>query len=535
MTPVKEIVGEMYEATPEDVAFVEKAYEYSQKAHGGQTRYSGEPYFTHAAATAKILAEYHMDATTIAAGLLHDAVEDGRVPREEIEKEFGKELLFIVDGVTKLGKHKYRGAERHAESLRRLLVATASDIRVLIVKLADRKHNMQTLEHVPEPKRRRIALETIEIYAPIADRLGMGKMKRGLEDLAFPYLDPDAATHTSEVRKLKTQETEDGLAKIQKDLKQELEKKGLAISRADIRMKGLWSLHKKLERKNDDISLIHDIAALRFVVPTTEDCYAAIGVIHALYKPLPGEFKDYIAFPKPNGYQSLHTTVVTPEAGIVEIQIRTEDMHRRAQFGIASHMSYKQLGKGVEKLGKEAQKSRFSSLSFSWVRSLIPSLMKITKRDAGEKNVTKAPLWLTELAEAHTDIAGSEEFVEGLKEDFFSHRVFVFTPKGDVIDLPSESTPIDFAYAIHSDLGDHLQGVKVNGKMVSFETKLGNGDMVEILRRDSAHPSAKWLEVARTSLARRHIRVALGMTEPSKPSRRRHRHLGKKLGSIFKR
>ena len=521
MTSVKEIIGKMSEASPEDIAFVEKAYEYSRKAHEGQTRYSGEPYFNHASATAKILAGYHMDATTIAAGLLHDAIEDGRVSREEIEKEFGKELLFIVDGVTKLGTHKYRGAERHAESLRRLLVATASDIRVLIVKLADRKHNMQTLEHVPEHKRRRIALETLEIYAPIADRLGMGKMKNNLEDLSFPYVDPDAAAHAAEVRKLKTQETEDGLAKVQKELKQELAKKGLTAFRMDIRMKGLWSLHQKLKRKNDDINLIHDIAALRIVVSTIEDCYATLGLVHALYRPLPGEFKDYIAFPKPNGYQSLHTTVVTPEAGIVEIQIRTEEMHRLAQFGIASHMSYKQLGKGVEKLGKEVQKSRFSALSFSWIRSLIPSLMKVSKKEeGGTQGVTKIPPWLAELAEAHTEVSGSVEFVEGLKEDFFSHRVFVFTPQGDVIDLPAESTPIDFAYAIHSDLGDHLQGAKVNGKLVSFDTTLGNGEVVEILRRDSAHPSAKWLEIARTSLARRHIRVALGMTEATKPARR---------------
>src|SRR3989344_3457352 len=460
MTTLKEITSEMTGATSEDIAFVEKAYEYSKKAHEGQTRYSGEPYFVHAAATAKTLAEYGMDAVTIAAGLLHDAVEDGRVSREEMEKEFGKEMLFIVDGVTKLGTHKYRGAERHAESLRRLLVATASDIRVLIVKLADRKHNMQTLEHVPEHKRRRIALETLEIYAPIADRLGMGKMKRALEDLAFPFVDPDAAVHTAEVRKLKTQETEDGLTKMQKELQKELSKKGTKTFRTDIRMKGLWSLHQNLKRKRDDINLIHDIAALRIIVQTIDDCYATLGIVHSLYKPLPGEFKDYIAFPKPNGYQSLHTTVVTPEAGVVEIQIRTEEMHKRAQFGIASHMSYKQLGKGIEKLDKEIQKSRFSSLSFTWVRSLIPSLMRFSKKEAGNKTegTINVPPWLAELADAHTNIAGSEEFVEGLKEDFFSHRVFVFTPKGDVIDLPVASTPIDFAYAIHSDLGDHLQG-----------------------------------------------------------------------------
>ncbi|MDP1707374.1 MAG: HD domain-containing protein [bacterium] len=524
MTTVKEIVGEMLKATPKDISFVEKAYEYSKKAHEGQVRYSGEPYFIHSAATAKILAEYGMDATTIAAGLLHDAVEDGRVSRTDMEKEFGKELLFIVDGVTKLGTHKYRGAERHAESLRRLLVATASDIRVLIVKLADRKHNMETLEHVPEHKRRRIALETLEIYAPIADRLGMGKMKSTLEDLSFPYVDPDAAHHAAEVRKLKTLETEEGLSSVQKELKRELVKRGLTTFRTDVRMKGLWSLQKKLERKHDDINLIHDIAALRIVVPTIEDCYITLGLVHSLYRPLPGEFKDYIAFPKPNGYQSLHTTVVTPEAGIVEIQIRTEEMHRRAMFGIASHMSYKQLGKDIEKLDKDVQKNRFSSLSFTWVRSLVPSLMKFSKKSDEIKGDIKVPPWLSELAEAHADIAGSREFVEGLKEDFFSHRVFVFTPQGDVIDLPTASTPIDFAYAIHSDLGDHLQGAKVNGKLVSFDTPLGNGEVVEIIRRDSAHPSPKWLEIARTSLARRHIRSALGMTDTTKQHSRRKRH-----------
>ncbi len=516
MTTAKEIVAEMAGASDADKALVEKAYDYGKKAHEGQTRYSGEPYFVHPAAAAKILAEYGLDATTIAAGLLHDAVEDGRVSREEMEKEFGTELLFIVDGVTKLGTHKYRGAERHAESLRRLLIATASDIRVLIVKLADRYHNMQTLEHVPEAKRRRIALETVEIYAPIADRLGMGMMKRDLEDLAFPYIDPDAALHTAELRKLKTQETEEGLQQVQKDLKAELAKKGLKEFRTDIRMKGLWSLHQKLVRKHDDISLIHDIAALRVIVATIEDCYTSLGLVHALYKPLPGKFKDYIAFPKPNGYQSLHTTVVTPEAGIVEIQIRTEEMHRLAAFGIASHMSYKQLGKEIERLDRETQKSRFSALSFSWVRSLIPSLLRLRKKGDTEPRATSVPPWLADLADAHAEIAGSQEFVDGLKEDFFSHRVFLFTPKGDVIDLPVESTPIDFAYAIHSDLGDHLQGAKVNGKLVSFDTPLGNGEVVEIIRKESAHPSTKWLEIARTSLARRHIRAALGLAEAQK-------------------
>lgn len=525
MTSVKEITALMQNANEPDQELVRKAYEFSRKAHEGHTRFSGEPYFIHPAATAKILAEFGMDATTIAAGLLHDTIEDARATSGEVEKEFGKEVLFLIEGVTKLGKHKYRGAERHAESLRRLLVATASDVRVLIVKLADRYHNMQTLEHVPPAKRARIALETLEIYTPIADRLGMGKLKKELEDLAFPYVDPDAYAHTVELRKLKTKENEEGLAKIQKQLRHDLAKK-LKDFKTDVRMKGLWSLHQKLKRKNDDITLIHDIAALRVVVPTIDDCYTALGVIHALWKPLPGEFKDYIAFPKPNGYQSLHTTVLTKEAGIVEIQIRTEEMHKRAQFGIASHMSYKQLGKEIAKLPDSAQKSSFARLSFGWVRGLIPSLLKVEKShpNTTQLGAPKAmPYWLSELTEAHTEIAGSEEFVEGLKEDFFSHRVFVFTPKGDVIDLPTGATPIDFAYAVHTDLGNHMQGAKVNGKLVTFNSVLGNGDVVEILRKESAHPSPKWLEDARTGMARKHIRVALGMTEPDKPRYRRPR------------
>ncbi len=510
MTPLKEIEGEMQNATPEDLALVEKAYEFSKKAHEGHARYSGEPYFIHPSAVAKYLAELGMDSHTIAAGLLHDAIEDAKATPEEVEKEFGKDVLFLVEGVTKLGTHKYRGAERHAESLRRLLVATSADIRVLIVKLMDRYHNMTTLSHVPEHKRRRIALETLEIYAPIADRLGMGRVKKQLEDMAFPYLDPDAYQHVVELKKLATKETEAGLHKIQKELQRELVRKGVTDFRTEIRTKGLWSLHQKLTRKNDDITKIHDINALRVIVKTVDSCYAVLGVVHALWKPVPGEFKDYIAFKKPNGYQSLHTTVLTPEAGIVEMQIRTEDMHRHAQFGIASHMTYKSLG-------NEASKGAYSRLSLSWIRDLIPSLLSFSKKPANGapyvEPITEIPHWVTDLADAHAVSSGSLEFVEGLKQDFFSHRVFVFTPKGDAIDLPYESTPVDFAYAIHTDLANHMTGAKVNGKLVSLDTKLWNGDQLEIMRRDAAHPTAKWLEYAKTSMARKHIRLALGIQE----------------------
>lgn len=532
MTTAKEIIAEMKNPSEADKALVEKAYAAGAKAHEKDVRYSGEPYFTHPAATAKILAGIGMDAPTIAAGLLHDAIEDGKMSEEEMRNEFGEEVLFLVEGVTKLGKHKYRGAERHAESLRRLLVATSADVRVLIVKLCDRYHNMTTIAHVPKEKQARIALETLEIYAPLADRLGMGRMKRDLEDLAFPVIDPDAHAHALEVRKLKTKETEAGLVKVQKELLRELAKRGLRNFRTELRMKGLWSLHQKLLRKGDDITEIHDIAALRILVESVDDCYAALGVIHSRFRPLPGQFKDYIAFPKPNGYQSLHTTVLSEEAGIVEMQVRTMDMHRRAQFGVASHMSYKELP-------KSASKGAFEMLSFSWIRDLVPSLLNFRKKQAaqGSAPVSEPPRWLSELAEVHTTLAESSEFVERLKEDFFSHRVFLFTPKGDVIDLPIHSTPIDFAYAIHSDLGDHMIGAKVNGKMVAFETSLRNGDVVEIMTRESAHPTQKWLEAAKTSLARKHIRAALEISDrgapiPKKPdsrlARKQHPKKGKK-------
>ncbi|MDB5237494.1 MAG: (p)ppGpp synthetase SpoT/RelA, pyrophosphokinae [Parcubacteria group bacterium] len=527
MTTVKEILAAMREPDTEDEALIRKAYSFSENAHKEHKRYSGEPYFLHPAAVAKHLAELGMDADTIAAGLLHDTVEDAAsVTEDQIEAEFGADVRFLVEGVTKLGKHKYHGAERHAESLRRLLVATSADVRVLIIKLADRYHNMTTLQHVPEAKRERIALETLEIYAPLADRLGMGMLKRDLEDLSFPFVDMDAYAHVVELRKLQTKETEEGLVRVQKELQHALARRGLKNFRTGVRMKGLWSLHQKLKRKDDDITRIHDIAALRVIVQSVDDCYTVLGVIHSLWKPLPGEFKDYISFKKPNGYQSLHTTVLTADAGIVEVQVRTEDMHQSAQYGIASHMSYKQLGDTAQKLEKGAQKQAFQRLSLSWMRGLVPSLLNLsrgkntspitpapTKAKPKEKKVEKAPRWLAELADAHAPAAGSEDFVQGLREDFFSHRVFVFTPKGDVIDLPTNSTAIDFAYAIHSELGNHMYGAKVNGKMVSFDTPLRNGDVVEIQERPTAHPTSKWLDYARTSLARRHIRIALEIPE----------------------
>ena len=496
MTSVKEIQKEMQGASEKELALVKEAYAFAKKAHDGHTRYSREPYFMHPAAVAKKLAEFGADGSVVAAGLLHDTVEDVGASEEEIEKLFGKDVRFLVHGVTKLGKHKYRGMKRHAESLRRLLVATSADIRVLLIKLVDRYHNMTTIDHVPERKRKRIAIETLEIYAPIADRLGMGLMKRDLEDLSFPHVDPDAYTHTLEVMKQKSKENEDGLKKIQRTLRKELAKGSITNFSTELRVKGLYSLYQKLERKDKDITKIFDIAALRIIVKDVNDCYAALGIVHNLFKPIPGKIKDYIAFPKPNGYQSLHTTVMTGNAGIVEVQIRTEEMHRSAKYGIASHISYKQLG--------DSNKKTFETLARTWMGELIPKVNKEVKQSAS------TPTWIADLAEAQTALSESDEFLQGVKEDVTSYRVFVFTPRGDVIDLPVDSSPIDFAYAIHSDIGDHLAGAKVNGKLVSLDTKLKNGDRVEIMTRKNAAPTEKWLDMVKTSIARKSIRQKTG-------------------------
>lgn len=523
MISVKDILGAMKKPSRDDVKLIRHAYSFAKKIHEGRKRYSGEPCFTHSTAVAKQLAEMELDAHTITASLLCGVIEYTDTTRQTIEDNFGKEVQLLVSCVTKLGEHKYRGTKRHAESLRRLMVATSTDIRALLIKLMDRYNNMVTLESAPEKERLSTAIETVEIYAPIADRLGMGRLKRDLEDLSFPYIDPDAYQHTLEVRKLKSKETDRGLIRAQKTLRRELVRKGFTDFHTSIRIKGLWSLHQKLKRKHDDITLIHDVAALRIIVSEIDDCYLVLGVIHALWKPLPGNFKDYIASPKPNGYQSLHTTVITRDAGVVEIQVRTEKMHRHAQFGIASHMSYKTLGKDTAKASSE----RFS---LAWVRTLIPSLLRISKKNNSsvmsqttEKvpDTALMPHWLSELADAHTSAAGTNEFITGLKEDFFSYRVFVFTPKGDAVDLPINSTPIDFAYAIHSDIGNHMQGAKVNGKLASFDSPLVNGDVVDIITRQSAHPTTKWLDYARTTLARRNIRTVLVEKDTSVPSNKK--------------
>ena len=501
--PLSDILGAMTAKDASSVALVTKAYEFSRTAHEPQKRFSGDPYFSHPAEVAYSLASAGMDASTIAAGVLHDTVEDAGVKPEILEAEFGEEVLFLVQGVTKLGTLKYHGVERHTESLRKLFAATAEDIRVLIIKLMDRLHNARTLSAVPRPdKQLRIALETLEIYAPIADRLGMSVLKQDLEDAAFPYAYPKDYERVRELLKERKFENEKRLEKVEKDLKRELAEAGVRHFRTEARIKGVYSLFRKLERKKWDISQIYDILALRVIFPSLADCYTALGLIHAHWRPVPGKIKDYIAFPKPNGYQSLHTTVYTGDGGALEMQLRTEAIHQESLYGIASHLTYKERQRGTS--GAEA--------GFQWIRQFFP-MLRNKEIAIGNRNEKGAPDWVKDLAHAHTGTDESEEYLDQLKTDFFSHRVFVFTPKSDVIDLPLGATPIDFAYAIHSDLGNTMSGARVNNKMVSLDTPLRNGDMVEIINRPAGKPSQKWHDIAKTTMAKKHIRSALAEME----------------------
>ncbi len=477
MQEINEILNLMVSRGPDDVRLVNKAYEFAKEAHKDHKRLSGEPYLVHLLGTAKNLAEMKADPQTIAAGLLHDTLEDTSATEAEILKEFGPDILFLVQGVTKLGKIKYQGIERHAESLRKLFIATAKDVRVILIKLADRLHNVTTLEFVKPEKRARIALETIDIYAPVANRLGMGQMKGALEDASFPYAYPIEYEETQKIRQIKTAEVERELEEVQRVLRKKLTKDLIKMN-SDFRVKHIYSLYKKLERHDLEIDEIHDIAALRIIVNTIEDCYRVLGIIHNTWRPLPGTLKDYIAVPKINGYQSIHTVIFTGNGGVAEIQIRTEKMHNEAEYGIASHLAYDELG----------------------------------KPDAGAI-LGKKLRWLNQLIEWQKTVKGSQEFLENIQIDFFKDQIFVFTPKGDVIELPKGSTTIDFAYMIHSDLGDHVAGAKINGKFISLDTPLKNGDIVEIQSRENSKPSYKWLEYAKTSIARRRIKSALGERE----------------------
>jgi len=483
---LQDIINVMRSKESKDIELVSRTYEFAERAHHGQKRYSGDDYFVHVAGVGFTLAEMGMDATTISAGLLHDTVEDAKVSEEDIEREFGKEILFLVDGVTKLGKLKYHGVERHVESLRKLFVSTAKDLRVIIIKLADRLHNVSTLKHVPKEKQHRIALETLEIYAPIANRLSIGKIKGQLEDYAFPFAYPKEYEKVQELLKERNSESEKRLEKIYRNIQIELVKNGISNVHGEFRVKRTYSLYKKLLEHGMDMGKIYDLSAIRVIVPTLADCYHALGIVHSVWRPLPGRIKDYIAFPKPNGYQSLHTTIFTGDGGIIEVQFRTKEMDEDAALGIAAHFAYK------EDMPLATQSAKISR-----------------KLD-----------WVKQISQLQQNISASGEYLENLKMDFFGDRVFVFTPKGDVIDLPQNSSPIDFAYAVHSDIGEHTSGAVVNGKFVALDTQLKNGDIVEIITKKNTKPSNKWMEYAKTTFAKKSIRSYLQKEEEKREKSR---------------
>jgi GTP pyrophosphokinase len=470
----KGILGTRLDWAEEEKKLIKKAVDFAIVKHSGQERRSGEPYVNHTIETGRILAQLGMDTTTIVAGILHDTLEDTKTTEEELEKEFGKEVRFLVHGVSKLSKLKYTGIERHVESLRKFFVAMAEDIRVVIIKLADRLHNVSTLEFVKKEKQQRIALETLELHARLADRLGMGQLKTELENYAFPYAYPEEYLNVKKISEEAIKNSENRIEDVLKNMRDSLELEGVHVLKIDSRVKHLYSLFLKLKKYEMDISKIHDIIALRVIVPDVASCYKALGVIHAEYRPMTGRIKDYIATPKLNGYKSLHTTILTKDGNTAEIQIRTQAMHDEAEFGIASHLHYKEIGK-----------------------------------NKSQEEIIKKTSWTKDLLELQKNIEDRDEFLHTLKTDFFQTRTFVFTPKGDVVDLPEGSTPIDFAYAIHSKIGDTMSHAKVNGKMVSIDTVLKRGDVVEIVTNKNGHPTAKWLDHVKTSMAKRSIQKYL--------------------------
>lgn len=471
---------------------ITEAFHFATKAHEGQTRRNGEPYIHHPIVTAKILAEIGMGGKTIAAGLMHDVPEDTDVTLEDIEAKFGKEIANLVDGVTKLGKIKLRGSheEYFLENLRKMFLAMASDIRVVIIKLADRLHNMQTLEHLPPNKQQRIARETMEIFAPIANRLGIGEIKTKLQDLSFQYLDPENYQQVKELETKTHEQREHYVNQAITELREILTKEGMVVVDIHGRAKSLYSLFTKLKKHDMDINQIYDLAAVRVIVPEVADCYETLGIVHKKYRPMVGRIKDYISLPKPNGYQSIHTTVFGPDGNIIEVQIRTKKMHDEAEFGIAAHWIYSEIDRK------------------SW-----KSLIFRVKRKAPEKELK----WVKQLQEWQNEIGrDDDEFLESLKIDFFKNHIFAFTPMGDIIDLPEDSTPIDFAYAIHSEIGNHTIGAKVDGKLVPLDYHIRNGQVVEILTaKDRKQPNRDWLDFVKTSVAKSHIRRELKKGQPT--------------------
>lgn len=465
---------------------IEKAYAFASKAHLGHKRKNGEPYINHCVETARTLIDWKLDESTIAAGLLHDVVEDTPVTEEELKREFGEEISLLVDGVTKISHVKYRGHERQVENLRKMILAMARDLRVLLIKLADRLHNMRTLDALPVPKRRRIALETMEIYAPLAYRLGMQKISGELEDLAFPYTYPSEYRWLIKKLEYRYEAMEKYLDRIRPSVEKALKDAGIEVVSLDYRAKRYTSLYRKLLRYEMDMDQVHDLVAFRIVVKDVEDCYATLGVIHNLWTPMPGRIKDYIAIPKPNGYRSLHTTVICVDNRLVEFQIRTEQMHRESENGIAAHWAYEE-SKGT----------------------------KNYTRKKAIKAASQEIKWVEQLRSWQNETTNSEGFIDSLKIDFLKDRIFAITPRGDVIDLPQGATPIDFAYHIHSQVGNQCVSAKVNGDMVPLDHKLKSSDIVEILTQKGKKPSPDWLNFAITSNARNQIKNTLKGTRHS--------------------
>lgn len=456
--------------TKDEVAFVMKAYEYAKLMHKDQKRKSGEPYIIHPVNVAIILADLDMDVETIVSALLHDVVEDTPATYDDIKEMFSEDVAKIVDGVTKLNKLNYKSSEAfQAESLRKMILAMNNDIRVIIVKLADRLHNLRTLEYMNEEKRKQKAQETIEIYAPLAGRLGIFKIKWELEDLSLRYLDPEGYYDLVEKINKKRSEREKEINEIIKKISAELDKQELHYDISG-RPKNFYSIYKKMKGKGKSFESIYDLIAVRILVDTVKDCYAVLGIVHSMWKPLPGRFKDYIAMPKPNMYQSLHTTVISDTGEIFEIQIRTYEMHEVAEYGIAAHWKYK----GGKTQGKDVD----------------------SKLD-----------WLRQLLEWQKDLKDPKEFIDTLKIDFFDDEVFVFTPNGDVVDLPEGSTPVDFAYRVHTGVGNTCVGAKVDSRIVPLNYKLKNGNIVEVItQKSSSGPSRDWLKFVKSPRAKQKIK-----------------------------
>ncbi|HKI26180.1 MAG TPA: bifunctional (p)ppGpp synthetase/guanosine-3',5'-bis(diphosphate) 3'-pyrophosphohydrolase [Candidatus Sulfotelmatobacter sp.] len=487
LTKYRDLIKRMQANRPQDdLTIVKKAYDYSLKVHEGQTRASGEPYLVHPLEVALVLAEMKMDPVAVAAGLLHDSVEDTSVTITDITKEFGEQVAHIVEGVTKISKIDFATREeQQAENLRKMMLAMVDDIRVVLIKLADRLHNMRTLEHLQPERQHKIAEETLEIYAPIAHRLGMGKIRGELEDLGFRYLDPLGFEQVEKSVNARRKEGEAFLGKMEHIIIGKLKEAGIQ-ARVESRIKRLFSIHKKLQRQRISVDQVYDLCAMRVITRSLQDCYAVLGIIHNLWRPVPGRIKDFIAMPRPNFYQSLHTSVITEDGTPFEIQIRTEDMHKMAEEGIAAHWKY-----------KDGPVSAQDEQRLAWLRQVV---------------------------EWQRDVSDPSEFLSTLKVDLYPEEVYTFTPKGKVVVLPRDATPIDFAYTIHTEVGHTCIGAKVNGRMVPLRYKLHSGDIVEILTQPGHKPSRDWLGLVKSSRSRNKIKHWLNVHQ-----RERAIEIGRKL------